>query len=65
MVKNVGGAERIARAIVGLALLSLFVVLEGNARWFGLIGVVLLTTAAISWCPLSALFGINTCKVRR
>jgi len=42
--------------------LSLIFVLEGNARWWGLIGLVPIATAAIGWCPGWAVFGINTCK---
>jgi len=62
MTKNVGNTERVIRAIVGLGLLSLIVILEGNARWWGLIGLVPLATAAIGYCPPYAWMGINTCK---
>lgn len=31
-------------------------------NWWGLIGLLLLVTAFISWCPLYALLGISTCK---
>ncbi len=61
MTKNVGNAERVVRAIVGLGLLSLIFVLEGNARWWGLIGFGPLATAAMGYCPPYAWFGINTC----
>lgn len=59
--KNVGTTDRIVRLVVGLALLSLFVVLEGAARWLGLIGVVVLLTAAFSFCPAYAMACCNTC----
>jgi hypothetical protein len=61
MTKNVGNAERVVRAIVGLGLLSLIFILEGNARWWGLIGLGPLATAAMGYCPPYAWFGINTC----
>ncbi|MGA0025675.1 MAG: YgaP family membrane protein [Burkholderiales bacterium] len=61
MTKNVGNTERVIRAIVGLGLLSLIVILEGNARWWGLIGLVPLLTAAFGYCPPYAMLGINTC----
>ncbi len=61
MTKNVGNTERVIRAIVGLGLLSLIVILEGNARWWGLIGLVPLATAAIGYRPPYAMLGINTC----
>ncbi len=34
MTKNVGNTERVIRVIVGLGLLSLIFLLEGNARWW-------------------------------
>lgn len=45
---------------MGLGLLSLLFVLEGNARWFGLIGLVPLATAVLGWCPAYLLFGFNS-----
>jgi hypothetical protein len=62
MKANVGTADRVIRAIVGLVLLSLIFILEGNARWLGLIGIVPLATAVIGWCPAYVPFGISTCK---
>lgn len=64
MIKNVGSVDRILRIIVGLGLLSLLFVLDGNQRWLGLIGLVPLLTAAISFCPLYPLVGLNTCGRR-
>lgn len=64
MNANVGGIDRALRVVVGLAVLSLLVVLDGNARWFGLIGIVPLATALMGWCPLYALIGVNTCPAR-
>lgn len=61
MKPNVGNTEKIIRAIIGVALLSLLFVLEGNMRYLGLIGIIPLATAAVSWCPMWALLGINTC----
>ncbi len=60
MKANVGGIDKILRVVVGLGLLSLLFLLEGNARWWGLIGLVPLATALIHFCPLNALLGINT-----
>lgn len=61
MKPNVGNTEKIIRVIIGVALLSLLFVLEGNMRYLGLIGIIPLATAAVSWCPIWALLGINTC----
>jgi hypothetical protein len=60
MVKNVGSTEKVIRIIIGLALLSMLFWVEGQARWWGLIGLVPIATALVSWCPVWALFGINT-----
>jgi hypothetical protein len=60
MVCNMGTIDRAIRAIVGLALLSLFFYLDGNARWWGLLGVALLATALTGYCPPYKLLGIDT-----
>jgi hypothetical protein len=65
MMNNVGGIDRVLRVVFGLVLLSLLFLLEGNARWFGLIGLLPLTTALVGWCPAYTLFGLNTCPRRR
>jgi hypothetical protein len=62
MEANVGGADRVVRIVVGIALLSLFFLLEGNARWWGLVGVVLVATGLLRWCPAYLPFGIKTCR---
>ena len=62
MEQNVGGVDRVVRIVVGLGLLSLLFLLEGNARWWGLIGLVPLATGALGWCPAYLPFGIKTCK---
>jgi hypothetical protein len=64
MKPNVGSLDRILRVIAGLGLLSLIFLLEGDSRWFGLIGLVPLLTAGIGWCPAYTLLGIKTCPVR-
>ena len=47
-------------APVGLGLLALLFIVEGNIRWIGLIGVVPIFTALTGWCPAYSLFGMNT-----
>jgi hypothetical protein len=60
MKANVGSIDRTLRIIVGIALLSLLFILEGNAKWFGLVGIVLILTGAVSFCPLYAILGIKS-----
>jgi hypothetical protein len=64
MTANVGSVDRIIRIVLGLAILSLLFLLEGNARWWGLLGLVPLATGLISWCPAYKLLGMNTCGTK-
>ena len=57
MKPNVGNLDRIIRVLLGLGLLSLIFLLEGSARWWGLVGVVPIATAFMKWCPAYAAFG--------
>lgn len=65
MNTNIGTVDRLIRVVVGLALLSLLFVLDGNIRWVGLIGLVPLFTALIGWCPAYTLLRIDTCCGRK
>ncbi len=62
MTRNIGNIDRVIRVIVGLGLLSLILILEGNARWWGLIGLGPLATAVMGDCPPYAWMGISTCS---
>jgi hypothetical protein len=64
MKANVGGADKILRIVAGLGLLSLILILEGNARWWGLVGLIPLATGLFNFCPLYTLLGINTCPMK-
>ena len=61
MSKNVGLIDRLARAIVGIALIAWAIL--GGPVW-AWIGVVPLLTAAVSFCPAYTLLGIRTCPKR-
>jgi hypothetical protein len=60
MKTNVGGVDKILRIVAGLVLLSLILILDGNARWWGLVGLVPLLTGLVNFCPLYAFLGLNT-----
>jgi hypothetical protein len=62
MKLNVGSVDKVIRIVLGVVLLGLIVVLDGNVRWIGLIGVVPLMTGLAGYCPLYTLLGINTCQ---
>lgn len=64
MKKNMGSADRIIRLLVAVVMAILFFTNIVS----GILGIVLLVLAAvfvltsfISFCPLYALFGINSC----
>jgi Protein of unknown function (DUF2892) len=65
MNTNVGSIDRAVRIVAGLALLSLVFLLNGSARWLGLIGVVPLLTASFRFCPLYTVLGISTCPAEQ
>ena len=57
--------DREVRVIIGLALLNLVFVLNGNAHWLEILGVVLLITSVFGFCPLYRLVGMSTCPLPR
>jgi len=59
LTANVGTADRIARIVLGLALIAL--TLSGTIGIWGWIGVVPLATAFMKFCPLYTVLGIKTC----
>lgn len=63
MKSNVGGIDRILRIVIGLVLIGL--TLNGNIGVWGWIGIVPLATGAIGWCPPYAIFGWNTCAMKK
>ncbi len=63
MQKNVGSIDRTIRALAGIALLAVYFlgVVQGTLGIVALVvGIVMLGTAAIGWCPPYSLLGINT-----
>jgi hypothetical protein len=62
MLKNVGSMDRGIRVAFGLALLSIVFIRQHSLRWFGLVGLIPLFTAYLSWCPLYTILGIQTCE---
>ena len=67
MKKNVGTIDRSIRALVGIAAIAanLLGMVGGTLGIAALVvGVVLIGTAAIGWCPPYSLLGINTCATR-
>ncbi|HNP21412.1 MAG TPA: DUF2892 domain-containing protein [Panacibacter sp.] len=66
MKKNIGSADKVIRIILAVTLAVLY--FTGTVT--GTTGIVLLAaggillaTALINFCPIWAIFGINTCKI--
>ena len=60
MNKNVGKIDKTIRLIVGV-----LIIIAGflNGSLLGIIGLIPIVTALISWCPLYTILKINTiCK---
>lgn len=57
---NMGTADRIIRAIVGVVLIAL--VFVGPQTAWGWVGLVPLATALVGNCAVYSLLGIKTCR---
>ncbi|MGQ3082521.1 MAG: YgaP family membrane protein [Hydrogenophaga sp.] len=63
MTQNVGGIDRTLRILVGLGLIA--AAATGTVGLWGYLGVVPLLTGLVGWCPPYALFGFNTCALKK
>ncbi|MDD4929909.1 MAG: DUF2892 domain-containing protein [Gallionella sp.] len=63
MKTNEGTIDRALRVIAGLALIALAA--TGTVGIWGYIGVVPLLTGIIGICPAYAIFGLNTCPMKK
>lgn len=69
MTANESGFDRIARLALGIVLLGVAWFFMGAlgttlAIIVGVLGLIMLATSAMGWCPIYAMFGISTCKVK-
>lgn len=62
MKANVGGFDRVLRALVGLSLLGAGLYFKS---WWGLVGLVPLFTAIFRFCPAYLPIGLNTCGLKK
>ncbi|WP_295074388.1 DUF2892 domain-containing protein [Tabrizicola sp.] len=67
MGRNVGTADRALRALIGILALAGAFALGWFSGWMvwaaAAVGVIMLGTAAVGFCPLYRLVGINTCRI--
>ena len=67
MKKNMGNTDRIIRFVIAAAIAVLYFtdVIGGTLAIILLVGAgIFLLTSLVSFCPLSAPFGLSTCKVK-
>lgn len=62
MIKTIGEMDQTVRLIAGIVLLALALIVDGDWRWGGLLGLILIITAIVRVCPLYTFIGINTCE---
>lgn len=68
MKKNVGNGDRFLRIMIGIIALVLVIgnVVEGVWMWIALaVGISMVLTSSIQFCPAYTIFGINTCKIKK
>lgn len=63
MTHNTSNLDRIARGIVGLALVGLYVFnVVGLLGLAG--GLALIASALVGWCAIYSVLGLSTCRVK-
>ncbi|MEP6826751.1 MAG: DUF2892 domain-containing protein [Aestuariivirga sp.] len=65
MTSNVGSYDRVARIVLGVALLTFALYSGHQYAWIGYIGIVPILTAAFGICPLYSILGVSTCAAKR
>jgi len=59
MTRNLANWDRIARFVLGALLIVL--ALTGTIGVWGYLGVILVGTAFVNFCPIYRIFGLKTC----
>lgn len=63
MKTNVGNVDRILRIVIGVVLVTLAA--TGIISPWGWLGIVLVITGLIKFCPAFALLGVNSCPAEK
>lgn len=63
MEKNVGAVDRVMR--VGLGLLIASAIFIGPRTPWALVGLIVVGTGLLGWCPLYEIVGMNTRATQR
>lgn len=62
MQANVGGACRMMRIVLGLAIIVVGIVMKS---WRGAIGLLPILTGVLRFCPAYTPIGLSTYKIRK
>lgn len=62
MKKNVGKTDKIVRIVLGIAIAAAGLYFNS---WWGLLAILPIATAFMSFCGLYTIFGINTCPAQK
>ncbi len=67
MKKNMGSADRIIRLVIALVATTLFFT-DVISGYLGItlmvVSVIFFLTSLLSFCPIYAAFGLNTCGIK-
>jgi hypothetical protein len=58
--RNEASFDRVARVVLGLAVLSLAFI--GPQTAWGYLGLIFVVTGLVGFCPIYRVLGISTCK---
>lgn len=61
MKKNIGTTDKVIRFVIGLGIAAAGIYFQS---WWGLLAIIPIATALISFCGLYTLLGISTCPAK-
>jgi uncharacterized membrane protein len=68
MKKNIGSIDKVVRLLLAAILIVLFItnVVSGILGYvFLALALILVLTSLINFCPIWAIFGVNTCPAKK
>jgi MFS-type transporter involved in bile tolerance (Atg22 family) len=68
MIANVGSTDKLIRISIAVLIAALYFthMISGTlAIVLGIVAIIMALTALISFCPLYAIFGFNSCPVKK
>jgi hypothetical protein len=64
MQPNLGTLDRLVRVVLGVMLLGLYGALPSPWRYLTLVGIILIATAMMSFCPVYQVLGLRTRRAK-